>query len=979
MEVQIPVTVTTLKAPEGALDSFTIPSPERTAQADNHDLTDELLITMGTTEDPGTRALAEAAAAAAGGVVAGGLEEAGIYQVRWPSPQNLASKRSTLETQTGVTAVSFSTVEAYGETSAGYPVAEEFDQSEWTWPYEQVDASRAWNLATGSHVTVGVIDEGDVYAAHEDLQVVETFGPGPYSPRFHATHVAGLACARNNSAENGGPQLGMVGMAWGCPIVSTGIEYAKNSNTAMLRAMREITKRPSIKVVNISMGTTTNGCANQQEATALAELVADEKQLFDRLLAGIGKNIVWTFAAGNDCLPAAASPWAANSQLPNVITVAATNSDDGLASFSDYGSEVSLAAPGGVHIEPETKGLMSTAMDGDCPFFDTCPILCDWEVSYCGTYNQDTGTSMAAPVVAGIAALVRDRNPHLTAGEAGECITSTAGTDGARAEVRDAQPAYKEFGDPLYEYDYSMAIVDAAAAVECASGWPTTTEPPFVFDEEFHSTPEVGDTVWATTGSWTHNPTAFAYKWEDCTALGSCTSTVPAASTATYKVTSHDLGYELRAVVTASNNAGSSQPSPSHRTEATTGTDGHTSATATAVSAGYNSTCALLVTGGVDCWGDNVAGELGNGSSEYTDTLTPSPVRGIGDATLLAVGAGNGFGDHACAVLATGAVDCWGSDGSGQLGIGSTTGPETCGIEASPCSSTPVQVQGISDAVDVAADQDASCAVLATGAVKCWGYGYLGQLGDGLEHYPGGSTVPVPVNGIDNAVQISMAEETACAVLKTGSIECWGAGGSGQLGNGWYGEDACTLGVPIRCNLEPSPVSGITDAKQVSLGPFSACATLASGGVECWGENGDGALGNGGIDGHIPCLEYNSCVLEPVPVKGITNATEVTVGARNACASLSSGGVDCWGEGTQGQLGDGSTKGVDTCTGGTCTPYPVSVSGIGLATAVGSGWWWSCAVLSSGSVGCWGENSIGQLGDGTTESSDVPVPVSGFE
>jgi len=567
IEIQIPVTVAPIKAPEGPLESFTIPAPERVAEAQNHDLTDELLITMGTAEAPGTRAQAEATAAAAGGVVAGGLEEAGIYQVRWPYPQNLASRRGILETQSGVTAVSFSTVEAYGEASAGYPVAEEFDQPEWTWPYEQVDASQAWSLATGSHVKVGVIDEGDVYTAHEDLHVEGIIGPGPYSPRFHATHVAGLACAKNNNAENGGPQLGMVGMAWGCPIVSTGVEYAKNSNAAMLSAMREMIERPSVKVVNISMGRATNGCGNQQAATALAKWVADEKRPFDQLLAGIGKNIVWTFAAGNNCLPATASPWAANSQLPNVITVAATNSDNGLASFSDYGPEVTVAAPGGVHIDPETKGLMSTAMDGDCPFFDACPIWCDSELSYCGTYNQDTGTSMAAPIVAGIAALVRERAPRLTADEAGECITSTASFDGAHADVRDDQPTYKEFSNPLYAYDYSTPIVDAEAAVECASGWPTKVEAPAVFDNDFHNPPQVGDTLFATTGSWTHYPTSFNYKWEVCAPSTPCSPVGSGGSAATYVIPEGDLGDTLRAVVSAENHAGVSASVSTAQTE----------------------------------------------------------------------------------------------------------------------------------------------------------------------------------------------------------------------------------------------------------------------------------------------------------------------------------------------------------------------------------------------------------------------------
>jgi len=472
IEVQVPLTVTPLEAPPGPLDSFTTPSPNRVAAAENHDLTDELLVTMGTAENPGTRAQAEQAATAAGGTVSGGLEAAGIYQIRWSTPQNLTARREILETQSGVTAVSFSTVDLYAEASAGYPVAEEFDEPKWTWPYEQVHASEAWQLATGSKITVGIIDVGNVYTAHQDLNVAETIGP--YSPKFHATHVAGLACAKNNTAETGGPQLGMVGMAWGCPIVSTGVEYADNSNAAILLAMYAMAFDPRVKVVNVSIAIPTNGCAGKQAAVEIAERDANAKPEFERILAGVGKNIVWTFAAGNDCLPSVASPWGANSQLPNVITVAATNSDNNLASFSDYATDVDLAAPGGMstNTKPgEPEGMFSTGINSQllgCPEEDSCSLFCIYQITYCGTYKTDMGTSMAAPVVAGIAALVREKNPQLSASEAGECITSTARTDGSFATSRDYLPAWKKFSKPEFQYE-GLPIVNAGAAVECAA------------------------------------------------------------------------------------------------------------------------------------------------------------------------------------------------------------------------------------------------------------------------------------------------------------------------------------------------------------------------------------------------------------------------------------------------------------------------------------------------------------------------------
>ena len=157
---------------------------------------------------------------------------------------------------------------------------------------------------------------------------------------------------------------------------------------------------------------------------------------------------------------------------------------------------------------------------------------------------------------------------------------------------------------------------------------------------------------------------------------------------------------------------------------------------ATAISAGGFHSCALLSNGQVDCWGDNEVGQLGNGTTG-TYVATPVQVTGISNATAISAGTG---GAHSCALLATGRVECWGSNDYGQLGNGSTTD-----------SSTPVQVSGISNATAISAGGAHSCALLATGEIYCWGLNEDGQLGNGEHHgqlnagpgqrLPGGYTV----------------------------------------------------------------------------------------------------------------------------------------------------------------------------------------------------------------------------------------------
>ena len=214
-----------------------------------------------------------------------------------------------------------------------------------------------------------------------------------------------------------------------------------------------------------------------------------------------------------------------------------------------------------------------------------------------------------------------------------------------------------------------------------------------------------------------------------------------------------------------------------------------------------------------------------------------------------------------------------------------------------------------------------------------------------------------------------------CALLAGGQVDCWGSNSLGQLGNGTAtGPDNCANGfVNGSCSTTPVAVSGITNAVAIAAGFSDTCALLAGGHVDCWGDNQSGELGNAATGGP-DCGGF--CSATPVAVSGITNAVAIAAGYGHTCALLAGGHVDCWGDNRLGELGDSTTTGVDC--GGSCSTAPVAVSGITSAVAITTGASHSCALLSTGSVTCWGSNHYGQLGNDTQTDSDVPVPVNGF-
>lgn len=172
------------------------------------------------------------------------------------------------------------------------------------------------------------------------------------------------------------------------------------------------------------------------------------------------------------------------------------------------------------------------------------------------------------------------------------------------------------------------------------------------------------------------------------------------------------------------------------------------------IAPGHNDTCTLLTSGGVECWGANYYGQLGNGSN--ADSLIPRPVRGISTAMMVAPGY-----FHGCALLSNGTVQCWGYNSNGELGNGTYKK-----------SYVPVPVTGISTATGLASGGLNSCALLASGAVQCWGEGRFGQLGDGSYM---GSNIPESVTGISTATSLAWGFQHVCALLSSGAVQCWGA------------------------------------------------------------------------------------------------------------------------------------------------------------------------------------------------------------
>ncbi len=398
------------------------------------------------------------------------------------------------------------------------------------------------------------------------------------------------------------------------------------------------------------------------------------------------------------------------------------------------------------------------------------------------------------------------------------------------------------------------------------------------------------------------------------------------------------------------------------------------------VDAGEEHTCVRTSSGGMYCWGRNNNGRLGDGT--YDDKLVPVQVTGLASG-VTSIDAGR---LHSCAVV-NGGAKCWGNNSDGQLGDGTTSGKNI-----------PTDVSGLTSGVaSVSASRAHTCAVLSSGGLYCWGYNYYGQLGDGTS---GIYYSPVTVSGMSSGMSdVAAGNSHTCALTASGGIKCWGGNSKGELGNGTNtannlpqdvtglssGVSEVSPGVNYTCALVsagvqcwgynfhgqlgnasnsdsnvPVAVSGLASGiLQVGTGRVHSCARTNSGGVKCWGWNDNGQLGNGGND--------NSNT--PVDVTGLpATVSSVAVGDNHTCVVTTTNAAYCWGDNEFGQLGTGNTDDSNT---------PVAVSGLGSnVIGITAGADHSCAIMNGGAAKCWGKNYSGQLGVTSGGIQESPVDVT---
>ncbi|MDQ0059947.1 RCC1 domain-containing protein [Paenibacillus harenae] len=371
----------------------------------------------------------------------------------------------------------------------------------------------------------------------------------------------------------------------------------------------------------------------------------------------------------------------------------------------------------------------------------------------------------------------------------------------------------------------------------------------------------------------------------------------------------------------------------------------------TMVAGGTDHTLDLKQDGTVWAWGNNEYGQLGDGTT--IDRYTPVQVQGLD--SVVAISAGSGF---SMALKSDGTVWAWGGNWNGQRGDSSV-----------PYRNIPVQVTTLSSVVAIASGHYHNLAVKSDGTVWAWGWNIHGVLGDGRwnihdaavgEGSMNGSSSPVQVQGLGSVVDVAAGHLHSLALKSDGTVWAWGNNDSGQHGvpGGLTFNDG-----PYTTTYRHTPVQvqGLDSVSAIAAGYSHSLALNSNGTVWAWGSNSSGQLGDASTT-----TRYT-----PVQVTNLGSVTAIAAGSSHTLAVKSDGTVWAWGDNFSGELGDGSTTGSSS---------PIQVSELdsvsAIATSDGSH---SLAVKSDRTVWAWGNNYLGQLGDGTTTNRYTPVQVANPE
>ncbi len=381
------------------------------------------------------------------------------------------------------------------------------------------------------------------------------------------------------------------------------------------------------------------------------------------------------------------------------------------------------------------------------------------------------------------------------------------------------------------------------------------------------------------------------------------------------------------------------------------------------VSMGANNGCGVKAGGRVWCWGSDGYGQLGNGPVMTGNAVVPELVQELEDVAKVATG-----GLHSCALKRDGTVWCWGSGAYGKLGNGDTADQHL-----------PVQVSNVVDFVDIEAGFFNSCGIRHNGEAWCWGRGNTGQLGNGTTS---DSNIPVQVSTITNWAKLTVngIQGQVCGITKDGTAYCWGEGTNGKLGNGGTGQQNTPVAV-----LKDTGSGSWRDWIDIDSELHNTCGVRRTGQAYCWGVDADGQIGNGSATS-----TYN----RPVAVSTYSDFKKIAVGSGSICGLRVNGEVACWGDDGSGELGNGPditgdqaspvmtplkniidiAAGLDAFLAISDTnvrPVIKEPVGTGKITNLDNA---ACAIKSDGTAWCWGQDTVGQLGNGPVLTASRTQP-----
>lgn len=257
---------------------------------------------------------------------------------------------------------------------------------------------------------------------------------------------------------------------------------------------------------------------------------------------------------------------------------------------------------------------------------------------------------------------------------------------------------------------------------------------------------------------------------------------------------------------------------------------------------------------------------------------------------------------------------------------------------------------GGQDVLAASAGPQQTCAVTMVGEVICWPAAEGDDAPTAQRVLGFGAAAGRP------AASVAVGDRHACVTTDSGEVDCWGRNFHGQLGDGTTEDSEA----PTRAS---GALIGRT-ATSAAAGGFHSCALTTDGDIWCWGRNTAGQLGDGTTTNSSTPVQ----VSRPAPDVAFTS---VTAGFQHTCATASDGKAYCWGRNDHGQLGDGATLSASTPV---AVAWPADAPAL---TSVSAGKWHTCGVAGDGRAWCWGRNDAGQLGNGTTDDSSLPVQVGG--